>query len=546
MTTPGRDLPRLVGALLERHGGAAELRKVDLRSSPKPFADARLIFASGAWLGGTDGQRFLQELEAESAIESVRRKQATVSLRVADAWLVEYARALAIGEAPEPTTAAAGQRYLVGFAGPNTSKALHLGHLRNVVLGHALACALEAAGASVLRHSLVGDIGRNAAEAMAGYLELGSDEDPEHSGSGEKLDHFVGRCYRAYLRAHQTTSGSGLDPNHRESVAQNDPADELLARWAAGDPEVRALWGRLRDAVLSGHRETLQRLGITIDRHDFESDAVGEALALQDRGVAGGVLTHTEGSVAYLSDRSEFECMVLRRSDGFPTEHGRLLAVYERVLGESPPSVYLDLAGDEWQPASAIHGEILHALSPGEHRQRHVQLFHGMVTLGADVVSSSVGEPELIDAFWGRVAELPELVAEVPDALQRAVFVDHVVKGYLLSFPTRKRLPLDAGVFADTTRPGWSVARAWLGTADASQPGGDPDPGHDGDRLVMLRAQEFDHRLCRAVELRETDGLASYVIGVCSGLSEHPPTAAFRPAIRPVLARMLGSLGLRV
>src|SRR6185295_14773134 len=97
--------------------------------------------------------------------------------------------------------------------------------------------AFTACGARVLRQSLVGDIGRNVCEAMAGYLESHAGEDPRDNGM--KSDHFVGCCYTDFVQRHDTTDDDGIDPVRRELRLHRDGADDLMTRWLAGDREAR-------------------------------------------------------------------------------------------------------------------------------------------------------------------------------------------------------------------------------------------------------------------------------------------------------------------
>src|SRR5438445_4791820 len=139
--------------------------------------------------------------------------------------------------------------YIVDFCDPSPTTALHAGYLRNIALGHALASALEAAGAHVARQTQVADAGRDMGEAMAGYLRHAEEVDP--ATAGEKSDRFVGRLHA--LHAH-------------EPREDGDLADLLLTRLAGGDREIREVWQTVRDWAVSGQNETIARMGERIER----------------------------------------------------------------------------------------------------------------------------------------------------------------------------------------------------------------------------------------------------------------------------------------
>ena len=383
--------------------------KIELRHRKESFADARLYFKERDLPGTVMSRDIVECLAADPNISAVRYKRPAISVRFTDSFIMALGEELehgghqttAVGFLPYPT-------YMVGFAGPNTNKPLHIGHMRNITIGGALAALLENAGAQVYRHSLVGDIGRIVCEALAGL------EDADSQGStleGTKADQFVGQCYASYVSSHphkiRKAGDSVDDPVARELHAFGDRADDLMGRWLAGEREVREKWHRVREAVMEGHRQTLGRLGIRIQRFDYESDALESIGSLVARGLDMGVLeSNTEGTVFYRSGRPEFDTMVIQRQGAFPTEHARLIAVYFRLLGERPEGcVYLDLAGSEWKPASDIHMELMERLRPEDNLDSHVQLFHGMVTVRDSKIASSGEGALLIDHLLDDIAE---------------------------------------------------------------------------------------------------------------------------------------------
>jgi len=531
------------------HDAAGRTASVELRHRGDRYADVRLIFPDRDWLGSAAGQGLVQAFQDHPAVASAQCRRTAVSLRLTDEAVSRLGRRLA----EDPAVMAAsdlfrGRRVMVGFVGPNTCKALHVGHLRNVVLGQALAAAYETAGAEVSRESLVGDIGRRVCESMAGYALFYHGAEP--GSAGLKGDELVGRCYADYLR--QTAAPEDEpdlpDPNREERSLKGDYADELMRGWRRGDPEVRDLWRRLRSWVLEGHRATLERLGVTLDRLDFESTGAERAHELIREGLESGLFQRYRGEmVGYPTGRAEYSQLVLLREDGFPTEHTRLLAVYESLLTELHPDwTYLEVAGDEWQPSAAVLREILERLRPGPHNAVHVRVFHGMVTLDDAKISSSSGEPLLIEELYDRVmasGELAELTA--PSAADRFALADVVVRSYFLATAAAKKLNFSWRAFLDgSSNPGWALARAWCRASSADRHGNAEDAEIEpAYRVAVLRSQGFRPVLERALERREVTGIFRFLRAFSETYLESPAGAKLDRAARTVLGTALASLG---
>jgi hypothetical protein len=353
------------GVLVE-HDALHRCVAIEPRRREDQHADLRLLFADRAWLRSADGEALTAGLERHPAVAGVQRHRSAILLRFDDAALAGLECRLAAGEiaAMDASDALGGSPITVGFVGPNTNKALHVGHLRNIVLGHALASALTSAGATVSRHSLVGDIGRRVCEAMGGYLTCHDGESPQALGLAG--DRFVELCSRDFPRdpAHQAAIAAAGDPNAEESETRGDLADAIMSAWLSGAVAERALWRRMRDWAFTGHAHTLARLGVRMDRYDFESEAIRHARDLVAKGLERGLFEReATGGVIYRTGRSEYTTMVLLREDGAPTEYARLLGVYHRMLEDlEPGAAYVEVVGIEWQPATSVLGELLEAL----------------------------------------------------------------------------------------------------------------------------------------------------------------------------------------
>lgn len=227
----------------------------------------------------------------------------------------------------------AGIRAMVEYSSPNTNKPLHLGHVRNNVIGMSLSNLLEAAGFEVIRANLVNDRGIHICKSMLAYASWGEAETPQ--STGEKGDHFVGRYYVRYdgaLREERAEfyQRQGIDPAQldREAADQAEQqflawsplqrqAQKMLQRWEDGDPEVRALWERMNGWVYEGFRETYARLGCRFDRWYFESETWTRGKSEVDRGIDLGVFYRKEdGSVWARLEPVGLQDKLLLRSDG--------------------------------------------------------------------------------------------------------------------------------------------------------------------------------------------------------------------------------------
>jgi arginyl-tRNA synthetase len=284
------DLRKECESILIEHEALDRCVVVEARRSEDILADIRLVFGDRSWLQSEPGHRLVATLRDHPMTAKALRRKSAIHLRFHDEVLGDIERELAAGS-PVGMTAediAGGQRVTVSYVGPNTNKALHVGHLRNAFIGEALSSALSVSGAEVRRFNVVGDIGRRVCEAMSGYRMTREGETPETADMPG--DRFVELCCRDFAASQNgSAKGPDDDPNAEELVASGDMADVLLKEWMAGASPEMELWERMREWVLTGHEETLGRLGMQFDDASFESDAIPRALELIAEGVEKGI-----------------------------------------------------------------------------------------------------------------------------------------------------------------------------------------------------------------------------------------------------------------
>ncbi|HET6448346.1 MAG TPA: arginine--tRNA ligase, partial [Conexibacter sp.] len=246
----------------------------------------------------------LAALEADPAIASIEQQGQRFLMRFADERIAATGVGLEAGRftGMETDDLRAGTRAIVDFCDPNATKALHVGHLRNIALGQAVTMALRAAGAHAERQSHIGDAGRSMGEAMAGYQRYAAPQTPAEAGV--KGDQFVGELYARYAReegppaeVHDHDAPVARDLDERDDLAQ-----QLLTGVEQEQPEALALWRRVRDWAVDGQNETLARLGLHFERIIYDSQRTQTSKQVAQLGIERGVfIREPRGTIAYLT-----------------------------------------------------------------------------------------------------------------------------------------------------------------------------------------------------------------------------------------------------
>lgn len=216
---------------------------------------------------------------------------------------------------------ATGKRVMVEFSSPNTNKPLHLGHIRNNLLGWSVSQLLKANGHEVIRVNLVNDRGIHICKSMLAWLKTGNGVTPE--SSGKKGDHLVGDYYVAYnnlfvkeVEEIMAATGVSKEEAEKQSTIQKE-AQEMLFKWENGDPEVNALWRKMNGWVYDGFDITYNNLGISFDKTYYESQTYLLGKALVQGGLERGIFeTHEDGSVWCNLSADGLDEKLLLRSDG--------------------------------------------------------------------------------------------------------------------------------------------------------------------------------------------------------------------------------------
>lgn len=209
---------------------------------------------------------------------------------------------------------------MIEYSSPNTNKPLHLGHVRNNLLGNALANILAANGNRVVKTNIVNDRGIHICKSMLAWLKYGNGETPE--SSGKKGDHLVGDYYVAFDKHYKAEVAELMEKGMTKEEAETasplmKEAREMLVKWEAGDPEVRALWKRMNSWVYAGFDETYRMMGVGFDKIYYESETYLEGKEKVLEGLEKGLFYRKEdGSVWADLTPEGLDQKLLLRADG--------------------------------------------------------------------------------------------------------------------------------------------------------------------------------------------------------------------------------------
>ncbi len=277
-----------------------------------------------------------------------------------------------------------GKIFLIEHTSPNTVKTLHIGHVRNNVLGMTLHNLFEAIGAKVTMDAINNDRGIHVMKAVWAYLKYGHGRTPQ--SENKKPDHFVDKFYRMGVKAER-------DEKIKKKM------QELLRRWEAGDEKVRAIWKKLRDWTYAGFLETYKRLGSLHDYQWFESDFYEEGKKIVLEGLKKGIFRRLDDG-AVLSDLSKYNLpdTIILRADGTTMYHTQDLRLTQLKREKFPSDKYFWVIG----PEQTLYLKQLFAMAEklgiGK-REDYEHIAYGFVYLkGRGKMSSRAGN--VISADW--------------------------------------------------------------------------------------------------------------------------------------------------
>ena len=248
---------------------------------------------------------------------------------------------------------------MIEYSSPNTNKPLHLGHVRNNLLGWSLAQIMAANGNKVVKTNIVNDRGIHICKSMLAWLKWGNGITPKTAG--KKGDHLIGdfyvafdKHYREEVKALQTEyMAAGMDEEAAEKKAKDEAplikeAHEMLVKWEQNDPEVRALWKKMNDWVYAGFDETYKALGVGFDKIYYESETYLRGKAKVEEGLAKGLFERHEDNSVWADLTNEgLDQKLLLRSDGTSVYMTQDIGTAEMRFNDYPIDKMIYVVGNE-------------------------------------------------------------------------------------------------------------------------------------------------------------------------------------------------------
>ncbi|MBO4470003.1 MAG: arginine--tRNA ligase [Bacteroidales bacterium] len=329
-----------------------------------------------------------------------------------------------------------GKTVMVEFSSPNTNKPLHLGHVRNNLLGSSVSDILKAAGNKVIKATLVNDRGVHICKSMYAWEKRFDGATPE--STGKKGDHLVGDCYVEYAKM------------EKENPAVADDVHKMLVDWEKGDPHVRELWKMMNGWVFDGFAQTYKALGISFDRTYYESQTYLLGKELVQKGLDMGVFQRDpDGSVWCDLTADGLDRKLLLRSDGTSVYMTQDLGTAERRFAEYSLDSHVYVVGNEQDYHFQVLKLVLGKLG-FDWAERIYHLSYGMVELPEGKMKSREGTvvdaDDLIESMYQEAkaasdesGKLADLSTEEKDALYHMIGLG-ALKYFILKVDPKKTM----------------------------------------------------------------------------------------------------------
>ena len=313
---------------------------------------------------------------------------------------------------------------MIEYSSPNTNKPLHLGHVRNNLLGWAVAQIAEANGNRVVKTNIVNDRGIHICKSMLAWQKYGNGETPQ--SSGKKGDHLIGDYYVAFDKHYRAEVAAlkaqlleeGMNSEEAETRAKEEAplmveAREMLRKWEQGDPEVRGLWRKMNEWVYAGFDETYKALGVSFDKIYYESDTYLEGKEKVEEGLEKGIFyRRPDGSVWADLTADGLDEKLLLRSDGTSVYMTQDLGTAKIRYQDYPISKIIDVVGNEQNYHFQVLSLLLDKLG-FEWGKSLVHFSYGMVELPNGKMKSREGTVvDADDLVEGMIAQARQTMDE--------------------------------------------------------------------------------------------------------------------------------------
>ena len=389
-------------------------------------------------------------------IEKFNAVQGFLNLSIAQSYWIEQLQTIAATEAYGQLTRGEGEKPLmmVEYSSPNTNKPLHLGHVRNNLLGYSIAKIQEANGWNVVKTNIVNDRGIHICKSMLAWLKFGNGETPETSG--KKGDHLIGNYYVRfdveYKAQIKELMAQGMD---EETAKKEAPlikeAQAMLVKWEQNDPEVRALWQKMNEWVYAGFDETYKQMGVGFDKIYYESDTYLVGKGEVERGLAKGDFYRREdGSVWADLAQNGLDEKLLLRADGTSVYMTQDIGTAKLRFEDYPIDKMVYVVGNEQEYHFKVLSILLDRLGFPFGKEL-VHFSYGMVELPNGKMKSREGTVVDADDLMAqmiadakeiskdKVNTLPDITEEEANEIARVVGLG-ALKYFILKVDPRKNM----------------------------------------------------------------------------------------------------------
>lgn len=317
---------------------------------------------------------------------------------------------------------------MIEYSSPNTNKPLHLGHIRNNLLGYSLAEIMKANGYKVVKTNIVNDRGIHICKSMLAWQKFGNGATPQ--STGKKGDHLVGDYYVAFDKAYKEEIKALMATGMSEDDAKkNAPlmleAQEMLRKWEAGDSQVRALWETMNQWVYDGFDETYKRMGVDFDKIYYESDTYLIGKEKVNEGLAKGLFfTKEDGSVWADMTNQGLDQKLLLRADGTSVYMTQDIGTASLRFKDYPINKMIYVVGNEQNYHFQVLSILLDRLG-FEWGKDLVHFSYGMVELPEGKMKSREGTvvdaDDLMDEMVGTATEISKELGKLDGLSQQEV-----------------------------------------------------------------------------------------------------------------------------
>ena len=350
---------------------------------------------------------------------------------------------------------------MIEYSSPNTNKPLHLGHVRNNLLGNALANIVAANGNKVVKTNIVNDRGIHICKSMLAWQKYGNGETPE--SSGKKGDHLIGDYYVSFDKHYKAEvkelmakfQSEGMNEEEAKAKAEAESplmkeAREMLVKWEANDPEVRALWKKMNDWVYAGFDETYRMMGVTFDKIYYESNTYLEGKEKVMEGLEKGFFYRKEDGSVWADLTGEgLDHKLLLRADGTSVYMTQDIGTAKLRFADYPIDKMIYVVGNEQNYHFQVLSILLDKLG-FEWGKGLVHFSYGMVELPEGMMKSREGTvvdaddlmAEMIDTAKetsNELGKLDGLTKEEADNIARIVGLG-ALKYFILKVDARKNM----------------------------------------------------------------------------------------------------------